>query len=267
MNKITGMPAAVIFDMDGVMIDSNPFHLRKWIDLLELHGIPFNRRTLPKQLFGMRNDAALRFFFGRINKRRRHELSEDLEATFRRAFKPHARPLPGLMKLIGEFKRAGIPMAVASSAMVKNIEFVVDVLKLRRYFACLVSGDHVTHPKPHPEIYLKAARKLRVPPEECVAFEDSFVGIEAAKRAGMVCIGVGSTFSLSELRRETPADLVVKEFKDISVEKLHRIFAETESRAADRKGAIRLTAAARSEARRGSNHRPGARSRRIPERR
>lgn len=222
------LPSAVIFDMDGVMIDSNPFHLAKWIDLLEQHGIPFDRRTLPKQLFGMRNDAALRFFFGRISKRRRHELSEELEATFRKAFKPHARPLPGLVKLIRECKRAGIPMAVASSAMVKNIEFIVDVLKLRKYFTCLVSGDHVKHPKPHPEIYLKAARKLRVKPEECLAFEDSFVGIESAKRAGMVCVGIGSTFSLAELRRKTHADLVVKGFGQLSVKRLRSFFDKRE---------------------------------------
>jgi beta-phosphoglucomutase len=218
------LPSAVIFDMDGVMIDSNPFHLRKWIDLLELHGIPFNRKQLPEQLFGMRNDAALRFFFGRISKRRRHELSEELEATFRKAFKPHAKPLRGLVKLIRECSRAGIPMAVASSAMVKNIEFVVDSLKLRRYFTCLVSGDHVSKPKPHPEIYLKAARKLRVPPGECLAFEDSFVGIEAAKRAGMICVGIGSTFPLAELRRKTHADLVVKGFTQLSVGRLRMLF-------------------------------------------
>lgn len=117
-------------------------------------------------------------------------------------------------------------MAVASSAMVKNIEFIVDVLKLRSHFECLVSGDHVTHPKPHPEIYLKAARKLRVPPEECLAFEDSFVGIEAAKRAGMVCVGIGSTFPLAELRRKTGADLVVKGFELLPVKRLRRLFNE-----------------------------------------
>jgi HAD superfamily hydrolase (TIGR01509 family) len=224
MNTFGRLPSAVIFDMDGVMIDSNPFHLRKWMDLLDLHGIPFDRQRLPKQLFGMRNDAALRFFFGRLSKAQRHMLSEELEATFRRAFKPHAKPLPGLVKLIRDYARHGIPMAVASSAMVKNIEFIVDALKLRPYFTCLVSGDHVSKPKPHPEIYLKAARKLGKPPRECLAFEDSFVGIKAAKRAGMVCVGIGSTFPLAELRRQTHADLVVKGFTQVSVQRLGKLF-------------------------------------------
>jgi beta-phosphoglucomutase family hydrolase len=224
MDQNRKFPSAVIFDMDGVMIDSNPFHLQKWMDLLDHHGISFDRKSLPKQLFGKRNDTALRHFFGRISKAQRRILSEELEATFRRAFKPHAKPLPGLVKLIRACARQGIPMAVASSAMVKNIEFIVDTLKLRPYFSCLVSGDHVSRPKPHPEIYLKAARKLRKPPRACLAFEDSFVGIEAAKRAGMVCVGIGSTFRLAELRRETRADLVVKGFKQLSVMRLGRLF-------------------------------------------
>jgi beta-phosphoglucomutase len=224
MPRLKKLPAALIFDMDGVMIDSNPFHLAKWVDLLTHHGIPFDPKTLPQQLFGQRNDSALRFFLGRISRTESRRLSEELEATFRSAFKPHARPLPGLRALIRQARRAGIPMAVASSAMVKNIEFIVDALKLRPYFDCLVSGDHVAHPKPHPEIYLKAARMLKLPPEDCVAFEDSFVGIEAAKNAGMKCVGIGSTFPLADLRRGTRADLVVKGFEQLTLTRVRRLF-------------------------------------------
>jgi HAD superfamily hydrolase (TIGR01509 family) len=231
MGKERKLPSAVIFDMDGVMIDSNPFHLAKWADLLSEHGIPFDREKLPKQIFGKRNDTALRMFFGRIGTAARRRLSEELEATFRRTFKPHARPLPGLVRLIRECARQSIPMAVASSAMVKNIEFAVDTLKLRPYFQELVSGDHVSKPKPHPEIYLKAARKLGIPPEECLAFEDSFVGIEAAKRAGMVCVGIGSTFRLQELRRQTRADWVVKGFQQVTVPRLRKLFVDRASSA------------------------------------
>jgi beta-phosphoglucomutase family hydrolase len=236
MRQTSKLPAAVIFDMDGVMIDSNPFHLRKWIDLLVRHQIHFDRQTLPQHLFGKRNDTALRYFFGKISKSESRRLSEELEATFRNAFRPHAKPLPGLRALMRACRRAGIPMAVASSAMVKNIEFIVDALKLRPYFDYLVSGDHVAHPKPNPEIYLKAARKLRLPPEQCVAFEDSFVGIEAAKNAGMKCVGIGSTFPLADLRRETGADLVVRGFKQVSLKRLRKLFAaEGGARAAVRK--------------------------------
>jgi beta-phosphoglucomutase family hydrolase len=224
MKREGKLPAALIFDMDGVMIDSNPFHLAKWVDMLNDHHIPFDRKALPQQLFGKRNDSALRFFFGDISRAESRRLSEELEATFRKAFKPHARPLPGLRTLIRQCRRARIPMAVASSAMVKNIEFIVDALQLRPSFDCLVSGDHVKHPKPNPEIYLKAAKMLNLPPGECVAFEDSFVGIEAAKNAGMKCVGIGSTFRLADLRRQTCADLVVRGFRQLSLARLRRLF-------------------------------------------
>ena len=178
MTGSNSLPAAAIFDMDGVLIDSNPFHLQKWVDLLNEHKIPFNPEDLPKQILGHRNDTAFRFFFGeRLTKEERRQLSEELERKFRKVFRPHAKPLPGLAALIAECHEAGIPMAVASSAMSKNVEFIVDALGFRRYFAYLVTGDEVTHPKPDPEIYLKAAEHLGLKPARCVAFEDSFVGV------------------------------------------------------------------------------------------
>ncbi len=132
MNSSNSLPAALIFDMDGVLVDSNPFHLRKWIELLNEHGIPYDPKELPSQILGHRNDTAFRRFFGPdITREESRRLSEELEARFREEFKPHAKPLPGLKALIEESHRAGIPMAVASSAMTKNVEFVVDALGFR----------------------------------------------------------------------------------------------------------------------------------------
>lgn len=232
------LPSAVIFDMDGVLIDSNPFHLEKWMDLLKAHRIPFDPAELPELILGKRNDTAFRHFFGPdISKEESRRLSEELEATFRRNFRPHAKPLPGLAALIQECHEAQIPMAVASSAMVKNIEFVVDALEFRPYFRHLVSGDHVTHPKPDPEIYLKAAGMLGLPPAECVAFEDSYVGVEAAKRAGMKCVAIASTFPLEELRAQTHADLVVPGFEDLNLARLRGLFDAGEEASPSRRGA------------------------------
>ncbi len=218
-------PHAIIFDMDGVLVNSNPYHLQKWRDLLNEHGIPYDEAALPKQILGPRNDTAFRMFFGaQITKEESRRLSEELEAKFRRIFAPHAKPLPGLTQLVEACHGAGIPMAVASSAMCKNIEFVVDAMGFRPFFRAMVSGDEVTHSKPDPEIYLTAARKLGADPANCVAFEDSFVGVEAAKRAGMKCVALGTTFSLDELRRETRADLVVPGFEGVSLETLRGLW-------------------------------------------
>jgi beta-phosphoglucomutase-like phosphatase (HAD superfamily) len=116
-------------------------------------------------------------------------------------------------------------MAVASSAMAENVEFVVDALGFRPYFRCLVSGDEVAHPKPDPEIYLRTARKLGVEPAGCVAFEDSFVGIEAAKRAGMRCVAIASTFPAAELRQQTQADFIVPGFEGLTLPALQGLFS------------------------------------------
>ena len=226
------LPAAAIFDMDGVLVDSNPFHLQKWVDLLNLRRVAFDPQDLPKLILGQRNDTVLRHFFGQdMSKDERHRLEESLEETFRKAFKSHARPLPGLEGLIAACNQEDIPMAVASSAMRKNVDFVVDALGFRKYFKIIVSGDDVSCPKPDPEIYLKAARLLGVKPEDCVAFEDSFVGIESAKGAGMKCVAIASTFPIDELKAHTQVDLAVPGFKELSVDILRQLFPEIKRKA------------------------------------
>jgi beta-phosphoglucomutase len=221
------LPAALIFDMDGVLVDSNPFHIQKWKEFLQERGIQYNAEDLPKQILGIRNDTAFRRFFGReLQEGEVKKLSEDLEARFRAAFRPYARPLPGLKALLDESHAEGIPLAVASSAMTRNVDFVVDTLELRSYFDSISSGDNVSRPKPDPEIYLKTAEKLGLAPAQCVAFEDSFVGIESAKRAGMKCVAIASTFPAEELQRQTHADLVVKGFEELSLSRLRELFGE-----------------------------------------
>ena len=122
-------------------------------------------------------------------------------------------------------------MAVASSGLSKNVEFVVEALGFQPYFRCLVPGDDIKQPKPHPEIYLKAAEQLGLDPTVCVAFEDSFVGVEAAKRAGMKCVAIASTFPPKELQTQTRADLIVSSFEELSLESLRKMFVDPSSAA------------------------------------
>lgn len=232
MEHNSPLPAAVIFDMDGVLVNSNPFHLEKWVEFLNERRIGFQRDDLPKLILGQRNDTAFRHFFGpALSEEESRRLGEALEEKFREAFRPHVKPLPGLTRLVAECHRSGVPMAVASSAMAKNVEFVVDALGFRRYFRCLVSGDEVSRPKPDPEIYVRTAEKLGLDPAGCVAFEDSFVGIESAKRAGMKCVAIASTFALEELCGQTHADLVVHGFEELSLGRLRRLFTPDGTRA------------------------------------
>jgi len=219
------LPAAIIFDMDGVLVDSNPFHLRKWIDLFQAHGIPFNEQELPKMILGPANDVIFRRYLGEnLTREQLADLGEELEEDFRREIGPHARAFPGVQRFIEECHAQGITMAVASAAITKNVNFLISALGLQAYFRVLLSADAISHPKPDPEIYLKTADKLGVNPAACAVFEDSFVGIEAAKRAGMKCIAIASTFSAEELRRETNADLIVSSFEAVSLQTLRHLF-------------------------------------------
>lgn len=218
-------PAAAIFDMDGVLVDSNPHHIRKWAALLTAHHIPFDPDELGRIVLGPPNALTLRRFFGdALSDEQIKQLDEEFEEKFREVFRPHAKPVPGLVRLLTELQQAGIPMAVASAAMRKNVEFFIEVLGLRPYFRCLVSLEEVTHSKPDSETYLKAAAKLGAEAAHCVAFEDSFVGVEAVKRAGMKCVAIASTFPAAELREKTRADLIVPNFEGIDLETLRRLF-------------------------------------------
>jgi HAD superfamily hydrolase (TIGR01509 family) len=208
--------------MDGVLLDSSPFHLQKWIDFFEARGIPFDAEELPKVVLGPPNEVTLPKFMD-LSPEQVAELSEELEENFRRDIRPHARPLPGVKRLIEECHGAGIALAVASAAVAKNVNFLVAALGLRHYFREMLTGDEVARPKPDPEIYLKAAAKLGVDPAACTVFEDSFVGIEAAKRAGMKCIAIASTFSLEDLRG-TEADLLVSSFESVSLATVRHLF-------------------------------------------
>ena len=218
---------ALVFDMDGVLVDSNPYHILNWMAFLDARGIAYDPAALPKQILGQRNDNLFRAFLGPEKTEKEFDrLSDELEVGFRRAFLPNAKPLPGLARLIEECHGAGVPMAVASSAATENVHFIVDALKFRPYFRSLLSGAEVTHPKPHPEIYLKSAEKLGIEPARCVAFEDSFVGLESASRAGMKVVAIASTFPWNELERHGHADLIVGSFEELRLESLRKLFGD-----------------------------------------
>jgi len=219
------LPAAVIFDMDGVLVDSNPFHLRKWAALFREHGISFEEQKLAETVLGPPNEVTFRRYFGQeLARDQMRELSEELEERFRMAIGPHARPLPGALRLLEECRANEIALAVASCAMSKNVEFIITALQLRPYFQAILSVDQISRAKPDPEIYLKTAARLGVVPSVCLVCEDSFVGIRAAKSAGMKCLAVATTFPLDDLRRETDADLIVPSLEAVSLATLRGLF-------------------------------------------
>jgi beta-phosphoglucomutase len=191
--------AAFIFDMDGTLVDNMGFHNQTWVDLLAAEGIrmgieEFNRRTA-----GKTTSEILRLFFSNLDDAGISNLAERKETIYRAAYRPHIKPIAGLQQFLQETSQLGVRSALATSASMQNIDFALDGIGARSFFDVIVSVEDVTHSKPDPEMFLMAARRLETYPEQCLVFEDSFAGLEAAHRAGMKAIAVASTLTPEDL--------------------------------------------------------------------
>ena len=194
MTKLAVAPGlALIFDMDGVLIDSNPAHREVWAAFNRRYGLE-TTEEMHHRMYGRRNDQIVRDFFG-------GELSDEEVAVRGEAKEALYREMVGdrmeemLVPGVREFLEANLhaPMAVASNAEPANIDLLLDRVHLRGYFQAVVSGAMVQHPKPDPEIYLRAAQLLRQAPANCIVFEDSYSGVEAARKAGARVVGLRTT--------------------------------------------------------------------------
>jgi len=176
--------------MDGVLVDSEPMHLRSYQEILGDHGIAYSEQD-NREFLGRKDIVILDTLKQRHNiERSAEDLLSEKEAVLARLLKDDSVPRAGLMSLLAEAHTHAVPMAVASSATLPTIELVVDTLGIRSYFRALTSGDEVAHGKPAPDVYLLAARRLGVDPWRCMAIEDTAAGIAAAKAAGMYCVAI-----------------------------------------------------------------------------
>lgn len=186
-------PKALIFDMDGVVVDSNGVHRNAWIEFNARHGIA-TTETMLGRMYGKRNDEIVRDFFGP------HLTSDEIfahgaakEALYREMIAPGVKEalVPGIREFLEAHRH--LPIALATNAEGANAELVLDATGLRHFFRFLIDGHQVQHAKPHPEIYLLAAKLLAIDPSECVVFEDSYAGVAAGLAAGMQVIGIQTT--------------------------------------------------------------------------
>jgi len=192
-------PKAWIFDMDGVLVDTNPFHMRAWTAYAQELGHVISEEWMARNVFGRINREALTALLGHVptdEEVKIHTLNK--ETMFIREYSKHIQLVPGLEQLLPQAKAMGIPMAVATSAPRMNVEFIFDRLGLAKYFPIVVDDELVTKGKPDPEIYLLTAEKLGIQPSECLVFEDSFSGVAAGLAAGIKVIAVSTTHSSEE---------------------------------------------------------------------
>jgi beta-phosphoglucomutase family hydrolase len=206
---------AVIWDMDGVIADSGPYHLAAWQEIFSQRGVKFTAEDF-KQSFGLRNDNIIRNTLGeKMPQAEVDTIAREKEETFRRIARGKIKPLPGALELIRALKKQGFRMAIASSTPAENIELVTGTLGIADCFQAVVTGQDVTQGKPSPKVFLLAAQRLSVKPENCLVIEDAVAGVTAAKRAGMYCLAVTSTHPRQKLKQ---ADLVVDTLEKVTLE-------------------------------------------------
>jgi len=198
-------PRAVLWDVDGTLVDSLEYHWLSWRAALGNEGYTLVREQF-MATFGRRNDEILRTYFGpEIAPERIRRISLDKEEQYREMVRERGiAPLPGVRRWLERLKATGWRQAIASSAPPLNLEVILAALEVKDCFDALVSAEEVERGKPDPQIFLTAAAKLQTPPARCIVVEDAPAGTEAARRAGMRAIGVLTTHAALE------ADLVVR---------------------------------------------------------
>jgi HAD superfamily hydrolase (TIGR01509 family) len=202
----------VIFDVDGVLVNSEPLHQRAWKQVLKELGISLSNQQF-RLLMGKTTDQIMSMFF------EQHDIREDVsfwsykkDEVYRTLVHKELKPLEGVVPFLLHLKARQVKIGVASSAVRKNVQAALDCLGVEDGFNVVLSVEDITHPKPDPEIYLKAAQSLGLAASDCVVIEDSLPGIQSAKQAGTFVIGITTNFASEAL---AIADHVCLSFPEI----------------------------------------------------
>jgi beta-phosphoglucomutase len=215
---------AVIWDVDGTLVDTAELHFQAWCILARELALPFTRDDFART-FGWRNPEIIPLLFGADRTAQEIErLGDRKEDLYRAEAAKGVELLPGVQSLLAEMAEAGCRQAVGSSAPRRNLDLILDITRTSSYFSAVVSMEDTQRGKPDPQVFLMAAQKVRVPPERCLVIEDAPVGVQAAKAGGMKAIGV--TFvghHPEEKLRQAGADLVVPSLERVDAAAVKRL--------------------------------------------
>jgi beta-phosphoglucomutase family hydrolase len=220
---------AVIFDMDGTLVDNTPFHYISWQALFRKYNKgELSRHTYYTEISGVPIMETLKRVFGADqNAAFLKELLREKEEFYRQEYAPHLVAIKGLENFLSELKKDGAKMAIATSATVDDINFILNKIPIGENFSQIVNSSMITKPKPDPQIFLKAAKLLNVPPDRCVVFEDSLAGIAAANAAGMKVVGITTGHPADEL--DPLVDLVIDDYTALRPSDLAALFKHEEN--------------------------------------
>ena len=212
---------AVIWDMDGVIVDSGPYHFLSWQEVFHKKDVNFTEADFQHN-FGKRNDTIIRYAMGEsLSAEEVDVVASEKEESFRRKIVMNVKALPGVLKLMDSLRKSGIKTAIASSSPPENIQLILGKLGIQDCFSAIVWGREVPDGKPSPQEYLLAAQKLGVAPQNCVVIEDAVAGVTGAERAGMKCIAVTNTHPRQSLEE---ADLVVDSLESLNISDFEKLF-------------------------------------------
>ncbi len=218
-NMITSMSKlkAVLFDIDGTLLDNNEYHKKAWMQYLEDQGKEISDEEFNEYISGRTNKDAVEHLYGEVTEEESYKHSLKKDEIYRQMYKPHIEPINGLTEFLKELKEHNIIMALATSGIQENIDFMFEHVPIKQYFKTIIQAKDVEKGKPEPEIFLKTAEAAGIPAQNCIVLEDSISGVQAGKTAGMKVVALTTTHSPEELHE---ADLVIKDYTEINFERL-----------------------------------------------
>lgn len=208
---------AYIFDMDGTLTDNMHFHHEAWMRFIKLKKLGIDAATFERNYHkGTLIEVMARFFPTLKTEEELRQVGNEKEALYRNTYGQFLKPLPGLHLFLKQLKQKNIPVGLATMGDQNNLEMTLKQLEITSYFHSTTGGDQVKQGKPHPEIFLRAAEKIGVDPQDCLAFEDTQSGLTAAQAAGMQVVGVATQFSEKKLL-DLGGVVAVKDFENVYV--------------------------------------------------
>ena len=214
---------AVIFDMDGTIVDSMPYHEKSWGLFFQKHNIQMTPQRFEAIHHGTLYDIMPRIFGPETTKAQSYELGMVKEKLFRELYKDDMVPMPGFIEFLEAIKNSGLKIGLATAADFTNADFTIDGLDIRSYFDAIVTSDVVPEGKPSPSVYLYAATALGVSPSDCLVFEDTTSGIKAAKAAGMKSIGITTGLSKQALEK-LQVDMAIDDYNNLEINTIQNLF-------------------------------------------
>ncbi|MCF2500963.1 HAD family hydrolase [Dyadobacter chenhuakuii] len=213
---------AVIFDMDGVICHTNPYHSMAFREFFSKRDLAPTDEEFAAHMFGKSNSYILSHFLNRVVEGDELlKMEDEKESLFRQIYEPYIDPIEGIVAFINDLKSNGAKLGVATSAPLANLDLILSKVPIRAHLGSIMASENVRKHKPDPEVYLTSAKNLGVEPDQCVVFEDSFSGVSAAINAGMRVVGVLSSHTKEEL---PPCNLYIENYKEMSFQQIQDLF-------------------------------------------